>query len=148
MPFRMTTLMKFSNPDVMYMINDKTKTYAEMDLAKMRDQASKMRGEKAKETWTVKKLGKGDRERGYSCEHVLLGHTATTRRVEYGCLWTSRRTSRASATSPCGDWDEAGEAQERRGHDEGPPADAGADGFVVKMVHCGRRATRRRCATM
>ena len=41
MPFRMTTLMKFSNPDIMYMINDKTKTYAEMDLKSMRDQASK-----------------------------------------------------------------------------------------------------------
>ena len=128
MPFRMTTLMKFSNPDVMYMINDKTKTYAEMDLAKMRDQASKMRGEKAKETWTVKKLGK-ETVNGYSCEHVLLAHGDDAKSEME--LWTSKDISGLSYESMRG--------LMRRGSqsDEGMMKalrDAGADGFVVKMV--------------
>ncbi len=43
MPFKMTTLMKASNPEIMYMINDEQKSYAEIDLKKMREQTAKYR---------------------------------------------------------------------------------------------------------
>ena len=38
-PMHMTTLMKFATPDVMYLINDKAKTYTEMDTKKAREQS-------------------------------------------------------------------------------------------------------------
>lgn len=128
MPFRMTTLMKFSNPDVMYMINDKTKTYAEMDLKKIREQSSRMRGEKGKEAWTVKKLGR-ETVNGYSCEHILLTRAEDAKsEMEW---WTSKDISGLNYETMRGLMRRGGQS------DEGimkALRDAGADGFVVKMV--------------
>jgi hypothetical protein len=128
MPFKMTTLMKFSNPDVMYMINDQQKSYAEIDLKQMKEQAGKMRGEKEKDSWTVKKLGR-ETVNGYSCEHVLLTHGQDSRtEMEW---WTSKDIAGLNYETMRG--------LMRRGNqsDEGimkALRDAGADGFVVKMV--------------
>jgi hypothetical protein len=127
MPFKMTTLMKTSNPDVMYMINDQQKAYAEMDLVKMKEQAAKYR-EKSKETWSVKKLGK-ETVNGYSSEHVLVTRAEDAKSEQE--LWTSKDISGLSYESMRG--------LMRRGNqsDEGMMKalkDAGVDGFVVKMI--------------
>ena len=127
MPFKMTTLMKTANPDVMYMINDQQKAYAEIDLVKMKEQAARFR-EKNKETWSVKKLGK-ETVNGYSSEHVLVTRGDDAKSEQE--LWTSKDVSGLSYESMRG--------LMRRGNqsDEGMMKalkDAGADGFVVKMV--------------
>ena len=127
MPFKMTTLMKASNPDVMYMINDQQKSYAEVDLKKVKEQTAKNR-EKTKETWSVKKLGK-ETVNGYSCEHVLVTRAEDAKAEQE--LWTSKDVSGLSYESMRGIM--------RRGSqgDEGMMKalrDAGVDGFVVKMI--------------
>ena len=73
MPVTMTMLMKFSNPDVVYMLNDATKTYVEINVKDIGN-AAKNRPDKE---YTVKKLGK-EKVAGYVCEHLLL--TAKTAR--------------------------------------------------------------------
>ena len=128
MPFKMTTLMKTSTPDIMYMINDQQKSYAEIDLVEMKKQAAKYRGDKSKETWNVKKLGK-ESVNGYSTEHVLLTRAEDAKSEQE--LWTSKDVSGLSYESMRG--------LMRRGNqsDEGMMKalrDAGVDGFVVKMV--------------
>ena len=127
MPFKMTTLMKASNPDVMYMINDQQKSYAEMDLVKMKEQAARYR-EKTKETWSVKKLGH-EKVNGYASEHVLVTRAEDARTEQE--LWTSKDISGLTYESIRG--------LMRRGNqsDEGMMKalrDAGVDGFVVKMI--------------
>jgi hypothetical protein len=127
MPFKMTTLVKTANPDVMYMINDQTKSYAEMDLKKMREQGAKYR-DKNKETWTVKRLGR-ETVNGYSCEHVHITRAEDAKTEQD--WWTSKDVSGLSYESMRG--------LMRRGNqgDEGimkALRDAGADGFVVKMI--------------
>ena len=127
MPVKMTTLMKFANPDVMYMINDATKTYTEIDLKKVKEQAAKVPG-KEKDVWSVKKLGR-ETVNGYSCEHVLVTRSEDAKTEQE--WWTSKDISGLSYESMRG--------LMRRGNqsDEGimkALRDAGADGFVVKMV--------------
>ncbi|MEO8054226.1 MAG: DUF4412 domain-containing protein, partial [Acidobacteriota bacterium] len=127
MPLKMTTLMKASNPDVMYMINDQQKSYAEIDLKKVKEQTAKYR-EKTKETWSVKKLGK-ETINGYSCEHILVTRAEDAKAEQE--LWTSKDVSGLSYESMRG--------LMRRGSqgDEGMMKalrDAGVDGFVVKMI--------------
>src|SRR5512140_1716623 len=95
MPLKMTTLMRVSEPDVMYMINDQQKSYAVMDLRKMKEQAARRR-EKAKETWSVQKLGK-EKVNGYSSEHVLVTRSDDTKGEQE--LWTSKDISGLSYES-------------------------------------------------
>lgn len=128
MPIRMTTLMKFSNPDVMYLVNDTQRTYAEIDLKKMKEQASKNQGARARETWTVKKLGR-ETVNGYACEHLLVTHGTDAKSEQE--WWTTRDIAGLSYDSMRG--------LMRRGNqgDEGilkALRDAGVEGFVVKMV--------------
>jgi Spy/CpxP family protein refolding chaperone len=126
-PFRMTTLMKASNPDVMYMINDEQKSYAEIDLKQVKEQAAKYR-DKTKETWSVKKLGK-ETVNGYSCDHAIVTKAEDAKSEQE--LWTSKDVSGLSYESMRG--------LMRRGSqsDDGMMKalrDAGVDGFVVKMI--------------
>jgi hypothetical protein len=127
MPIKVTTLVRTANPDVMYMINDQAKTYAEMDLRKLREQAAKVR-DRNKEAWTVRKIGK-ETVNGYSCEHVLVTRSEDSKTEQD--WWTSKDVAGLSFESMRG--------LMRRGNqsDEGimkALRDAGADGFVVKMV--------------
>jgi hypothetical protein len=127
MPFKMTTLLKASTPDVMYMINDQQKSYAEVDLKKVQEQTAKYR-EKSKETWSVKKLGK-ETVNGYSSEHVLITRSEDTKGEQE--LWTSKDISGLSYESM------RGLMRNRNQNDEGMMKalkDAGVDGFVVKMI--------------
>lgn len=128
MPIKMTTLVKTANPDVMYMINDRQKTYAEMDLKNIREQAAKMHTGKASDAWVVKKLGR-ETVNGYSCEHILVTRAGDARTEQE--WWTSKDVSGLSYESMRG--------LMRRGNqsDEGimkALRDAGADGFVVKLI--------------
>ncbi|HTS01959.1 MAG TPA: DUF4412 domain-containing protein [Thermoanaerobaculia bacterium] len=128
MPFKMTTLVKTANPDVMYMINDAQKTYAEMDLKRMREQAAKMRGGRAADTWVVKKLGR-ETVNGYSCEHVLVTRSNDAKTEQE--WWTSKDVAGLTYDSMRGLF------RQRNQADEGlmkALRDAGADGFVVRMV--------------
>ena len=67
LPVKMTMIMKFSNPDVVYMLNDAAKTYVEINVQNVGD-AAKNRPDRE---YTVKKLGK-EKVAGYVCEHLLL----------------------------------------------------------------------------
>lgn len=124
MPFKMTTLVKFSNPDVLYMINDETKSYAEIDVKKTLEQTKN----REKETWVVKKLGK-ETVNGYACEHVLVTKAEDSKTEQE--WWMSKDVAGLTYESMRG--------LMRRGSqsDEGimkALRDAGADGVVVRMV--------------
>ena len=67
LPFQTTMVLKFSNPDVVYLLNDTARTYSEINIKEAGD-AGKNRPEKE---YTVKKLGK-ETVAGYACEHLLL----------------------------------------------------------------------------
>jgi hypothetical protein len=126
MPMKMTTLMKFANPDVIYMINDAARTYSEMNLKEVRESASKMKTEK--EPYTVKVLG-SERVLGYSTKHVLLTRPSERSEME---IWTTKDIFGLNY--------EAMRGLMRRdpNRDEGTFVkalhDAGADGFFVKMI--------------
>jgi Domain of unknown function (DUF4412) len=64
---KMTMFSKLSEPDKIYMLNDESKTYSVWDLSKSREDMKDL----AKETYTVKKLGK-DTVAGLSCQNALL----------------------------------------------------------------------------
>ncbi len=126
MPMKMVTLMKYANPDILYMINDASRSYAEMDLKKLREQAAKSQGQK--ETWHLQKLGR-ETVNGYSCEHVLLTRTDNSKAESE--WWTSKDIAGLNYESMRSLTRRPGQS------DEGIPKalrDAGADGFVVKMV--------------
>jgi hypothetical protein len=127
MPIHMTTLMRFSTPDVMYLINDKAKTYSEVDTKKAREQAAKMAGDKDKEAYSVKVLG-SEKVLGYSTKHVLLSRPSDKSEME---VWTTKDLLGLSYESMKG-------LMRRGAQDEGSMMkalkDARAEGFFVKMV--------------
>jgi len=126
MPIHMVSLVKFAAPDVVILLNDKAKTYTEMDVKKARESASKMTG--AKEPFTVKVLG-SERVLGYSTKHVLLSRPGDRTEME---LWTTKDIHGLDFETVRG--------LMRRGssQDDGSLLkslrDAGADGFFVKMI--------------
>ena len=126
MPVHMATLMKFSNPDVMYLINDKAKTYSEMDLKKTRETAAKMKSEK--EAYSAKLLG-SEKILGYSTKHVLLSRPGDRSEME---VWTTKDLLGLSYETM------RGLMRRGPGEDDGAMLkalrDAGADGFFVKMI--------------
>lgn len=65
---QMVWLMKASNKDIAYIVNDEKRTYAEMNLKEM---SESVKGFKDDATYTVKKLGK-ESILGYSTDHVLV----------------------------------------------------------------------------
>ncbi len=127
MPMHMTTLMKFSAPDVMYIINDKARTYSEVDTKKAREQAAKMTGAKDKDAYSIKVLG-SEKVLGYSTKHVLLSRPGDTSEME---AWTTTDLLGLSYESMKG-------LMRRGAQDEGSLMkalkDARAEGFFVKMV--------------
>jgi hypothetical protein len=127
MPIHMVTLTRFATPDVIYLINDKAKTYSEVDTKKAREQAAKMTGEKDKEAYSVKILG-SEKVLGYATKHVLLSRPSDKSEME---AWTTRDLLGLSYESMKG-------LMRRGAQDEGSLIkalkDAGAEGFFVKMV--------------
>ena len=125
MPIHMVTLTRFATPDVMYLINDKARTYSEMDTKKAREQATKMVGEK--EAYSVKRLG-SEKVLGYSTKHVLLSRRGDKSEME---AWTTKDLLGLNYETMKG-------LMRRGAQDEGSMVkaleDAGAEGFFVKMV--------------
>lgn len=118
--FSNKALIKKSNPDVTYMINDKDKTYSER---KKSESAPK----EDTRNYTVKKLGE-ETVNGYKCVHALV----TSDKDSYE-VWNSKSIP---------DYDKYAEAvksNERVSNSKREQAlkDAGCDGFMVKMVHKG-----------
>jgi len=66
-PFRMITIQKFNEPDLVYHLNDERKTYSIINLKQAHEQAGKL----SEETYTVKRIG-SDTIVGYTCEKALL----------------------------------------------------------------------------
>jgi Domain of unknown function (DUF4412) len=66
-PVRMTLVMQFSHPDVVYFLNDVTKTYTEFHVQDAADVTTK----RPEKTYTITKLGMGT-VAGYACAHLLL----------------------------------------------------------------------------
>src|ERR1019366_7058341 len=136
MPMHMVSLMKFSVPDVMYHINDKAKTYSEMDLKKVRESAVKMTTKK--EPYNAKVLG-SERVLGYSTKHVLLSQPGDRSEME---VWTTKDIMGLSYESMRGlmrrgaDEEGDGEHDARaaladRGHDE-----AAAEKLTRRQLAC------------
>jgi hypothetical protein len=69
MQMQMSSLMKMDNPNLIYIINDKSKSYSELDLKEMEKMAQGMT--RTKETYKVQKLGK-EKILGYDCDHILV----------------------------------------------------------------------------
>ena len=127
MPMHMVTLVRFATPDVLYLINDKAKTYSEMDTKKTREQAAKTAGSKDNEAYSAKSLG-SERVLGYSTKHVLLSRPSDKSEME---VWTTKDLLGLSYETMKG-------LMRRGAQDEGSMMkalkDAGAEGFFVKMV--------------
>jgi len=120
MNMRMTMLVKFSQPDVVYRINDAARSYSEMNVKDSKGKKGSPGGKV-----TVKKLG-SETVAGYLCQHVLVTGGADGE-TEF---WTTREildfASFAKIMGP-----ETGGEDALRKALQG----AGADGFVVKSVH-------------
>lgn len=69
MTMQMTSLMKMDNPKIIYIINDKSKSYSEIDLKEMEKMAQGI--VPTKEQYKVQKLGK-EKILGYDCDHILV----------------------------------------------------------------------------
>lgn len=73
--YKMTTIVKLSDPDKVYMLNDERKTYSVLDLKAMRESVG---GEDESRKFTVKKLGRRDTVAGLSCEVVQVTSSSGT----------------------------------------------------------------------
>jgi hypothetical protein len=116
--FTMTTISKLSDPDKAYMLNDRSKTYSVIDLARARAQAGH-----SDEKWTVKRTGH-DTVAGIPCEKATI--SSTTGVSIDACIATDFLVSSAwwSALS-----------QRQGGNDVWIKAmgDAGLKGFPIRM---------------
>jgi hypothetical protein len=121
MPVTMTMLMKFSNPDVVYLLNDATKTYVEINVKDIGNTA-KNRPDKE---FTVKKLGK-EKVAGYVCEHLLLTANDGTETE----VWTTKALVDLAVFR---EYMQRNRQADLQGIMKALK-DAGADGFIAKMI--------------
>jgi hypothetical protein len=118
-PIRVTTLLLYKNPDVVYTIDDKNKTYSEMNLKQM----APARGAGTK--YTVKDMGQ-ENVQGYKCRRVIVSGPGGGESE----LWTTREIM------GYGDFAKASRAAGVEGEAYMKALkDAGADGFPVKSIH-------------
>jgi hypothetical protein len=118
-PMNMTMLFKKSSPDVAYTINDRDKTYGEIDLKQGREMAAK-----SERKFTAKKLGT-EKIKEWNCVHAIVTDDQG-RETE---IWTNKDLldwkaflSTMTQSSPAND----GMMKALK--------DAGAEGFPVKLV--------------
>ncbi len=69
MKVQMSSLMRLDNPNIIYLINDQSKSYSEINLKEMEKMAQGLTP--TKETYKVQKLGK-EKILGYDCDHVRI----------------------------------------------------------------------------
>lgn len=126
MNMKMTMLQKADNPNIVYRINEASKSYTEIDQGKMMEMANK-RQESRK--YTVEKLGQED-ILGYKTQHVLVkeqspgGENAVQTE-----MWVAKDLLDYAAFSKLQD--------QRNRHGAGmlkALKDAGADGMPLKSV--------------
>jgi len=112
------SLVQSSNPEVIYTINDKSKTYSEIKRADNRDE---------NKTYTVKKLG-DETVNGYKCAHALV-----TEGNESHEVWNTKDLAEYQkyAHSFGGNKNMGSRKMEQA------LKDAGCDGIPVKAVHKG-----------
>src|SRR5262252_7582789 len=127
-PVTMTMIMKFSNPDVVYMLNDATKTYMEINVKDIGN-TTKDRPEKE---YTVKKLGK-DKVAGYVCEHLLLTANDGTETE----VWTTKALVDLAIFR---EYLQRNRQAEVQGIMKALK-DAGAEGFIAKMISRDKSGT-------
>ncbi len=81
MPMKMTMITRADTPDKVFQINENTRTYSEVNVAKDTNAPSQTADT---EPWNVKKLG-DEKILGYKTQHVLVTHGQ-----ESWELWTSK----------------------------------------------------------
>ncbi|MBS1634404.1 MAG: DUF4412 domain-containing protein [Bacteroidetes bacterium] len=115
---KLVQIWKKENPDVIYVINEKSKSYSEMKKKEVQQQTDNR-------TYTVKKLN-DEVVNGYKCTHALITEGTETMEV-----WNTKDipdyTKYADAMS----------SNKRLGSAKRNQAlkDAGCEGFLVKMIH-------------
>jgi hypothetical protein len=112
------TLIKRATPDKAYMIDDASKSYAEITIPPPQSDAS--------ETWTVKKLG-NEKIAGYDSVHAMAT-SSTGKSIE---LWAAKDIMDAA------EFDKAQGGQKLPAGLMKAMKDAGADGFLAKIVQKG-----------
>lgn len=122
----MTMVGQRGEPDKLYMIDDRARTYSVMDLKKMRDEARSQ----SKETYTVQRLGH-DSVAGMACEKAA----ATSSRGEVVDVCVSKELSASS------DWISAMSQRGGGGSWFAALKENGLEGFPVRWT------TRRKGAT-
>lgn len=115
----MSSLIKKSNPDIIYMINESNKTYSEMKKSATNG------NQEDKHTYTVKKIG-NETINGYKCIHS----TVTNEKNQVTEMWTSKDIIDFGKYSDALNNDKNFGSNKR---DQAIKA-AGCDGFPVKMV--------------
>ncbi len=121
-PIRWVTFGKLSDPDKVYMLNDKMKTYTVLDTSKMREMAKSMETKHPK--YSVKKLGM-DTVAGLPCENYLITEEGKKDTFE-ACM---------SKEFMAGDWMRA-VARGRRGEHDflARLREVGLEGYPVRFV--------------
>ncbi|MBA3664263.1 MAG: DUF4412 domain-containing protein [Bacteroidetes bacterium] len=116
---QMKHLTQKSNPDVVYSLNDKDKTYSEQKTKEAASDDSK--------TYTVKKLGE-EKVNGYKCVHAMV-----TEGKESHEVWNTKDIAEYEKYS------ESFRSNKKLGSQKREQAlkDAGCDGMPVKTVHKG-----------
>lgn len=113
---------KLADPDKVYMLNDKMKTYAVLDAKKTAEMAESL--SKREHKYTVKKLGR-DTVAGLACENALVTEEGTKTQIE-ACMSKEFMT---------GNWLKAMERGRRGGGDFMKALkDAGLEGYPIRMV--------------
>ena len=115
---KMTMIQKLAEPEKLYLLDDRRKTYSIMDLAKAREA-----GPAPEETWSAKRLG-SDRVAGFACEKALMTSSKGTQ-VEV-CMSSDLPATKAW-------W--AAMSRGRRASDNWVRSmeDAGVRGFPIRM---------------
>lgn len=127
MGIKMVMLQKTDTPDKIYNLNEKAKTYSEIDLAKMRAMAPPQQD---KTEYTVEKLGQ-EKILGYSTQHVLVKQKKSGEEGMTTEMWNAKDFM---------DYDTFSRLQARNARGGSQEAlakalkDAGAEGMPLKSV--------------
>ncbi len=119
---RMVTFGKLADPDKVYMLNERMKTYSVLDVNKTREMAASMG--KKEHKYSIKRLGR-DTVAGLSCDNVLIQQEGEKTQIE-ACVSKEFMT---------GDWLKSMQRQSRGGGDFLKALrDAGLEGYPIRMV--------------
>jgi hypothetical protein len=120
-PFRMVSLGTIADPDTMYTVNDRAKTYAVINAKELREMASKI--DKKEKKFAVEKLGH-DKVAGLGCQKVHVAEVGGGMTID-ACLSTEFAS---------GEWMRAMN-RDRRGMDWMKAVrEAGVEGYPVRMA--------------